>query len=495
MTDATSCPSDATMAAMLDGALAEVDVARLERHFDDCAACATTTAHLADLLGESRRIGRYQLDVLMGAGGMGQVFSAWDPQLERAVAVKLIRPDLADGDAMRARLLAEARTLARLAHPNVLAVYDAGATSDAADAELYIVTERVEGETLARWQPAAPVEEIVAAYAQVARGLHAAHEAGIVHRDVKPTNLFRGHDGRVRVGDFGLASASEGPDLGRVGTPPYLAPEVRHGAPATAASDQYACCLALAEALTKRRPPPDTAAAGLRGLGAPAAIATCLARGLRRDPARRFADCAQLAAALEGAQRDAGRRARGQRSVAVTFFLVIAVVAVALACVGVVVWKGAWLRPREVGVATAIVGVWASVPVTTPVRDGRASDARPTTTPQAAAHTNQPPRLRSDDWTTSYWGPAALAAEQGAGERCLALLARKDIDTIKPTDPRIQQRYRDARSLRARCLMLAGKCDEGAAALTANLVAAPGMSLERARQSTAVLLGAYCKQP
>src|SRR5262249_14978508 len=152
-------------------------------------------------------------------------------------------------------------------------------------------------------------DEIVGAYAQAARGLAAAHALGLVHRDVKPANILVGRDGRVRVGDFGLVAPS-GPVKGDedtlvtaacaiVGTPAYMAPEQRAGGEADARADQFSLCLALAEALTGARPPPDTGAAALAIASKKRAPWGPIARGLALRPSERWPSMTDFALALE----------------------------------------------------------------------------------------------------------------------------------------------------------------------------------------------------
>jgi serine/threonine protein kinase len=319
---------------MVEGALGDASLASIEAHVDRCERCAAVIGGLGGLgaLGPGaaagrRAVGRYQLDRRIAAGGMGEVWAAWDPQLRREIAVKLVRPERADDGRERERLLREARALARLGHPNVLAVYDVGEV----DGEIFLATELVAGETLAsRGGPSASWRELVRLYTQAARGLAAAHAAGLVHRDVKPSNLLLGADGRVRVADFGLAvraipASPPSPvamtelateDAPRItasgfvaGTPAYMAPEQRAGQPPDARADQYALCVSLLEAIDGRRPAPDRpldrdaliALVSERRPHEPELDALCgvLARGLAADPRRRYSDTDALADALE----------------------------------------------------------------------------------------------------------------------------------------------------------------------------------------------------
>ena len=303
-----SCPGDDTLIALVEHVLDPTRVAALADHVDGCERCRSTIGHLVavDSKPKSSQVGRYHLEEQLGAGGMGVVWAAWDPKLERRVAIKLLRPEV--GEHGPARLIREARALAQLQHPNVVAVHDVGEH----DGEVFLATELVDGEPLDRWQRAHSTGEILDAYIQAARGLAAAHAMGLVHRDVKPSNILVARDGRVRVGDFGLArlgpgeAASPRGELGVadvltregdvVGTPAYMAPEQRAGKPVDGRADQYALCVALAEALGGKRPDPDAPADTLGAIDPQ--LARSLARGLRRDPLARFPDMNALAEAL-----------------------------------------------------------------------------------------------------------------------------------------------------------------------------------------------------
>lgn len=218
--------------------------------------------------GRTVSLGRFEIRKRLGAGGMGVVMSAFDPQLHRTVAVKVLRDD---GDPEeQARLLDEARAMAKVRHPNLVTVYEAGTHDDA----VYIVMEYVEGGTLRRWLEDGPRtwQQITQVFLDAARGLAAIHDAGMVHRDFKPDNILLGEDGRPQVSDFGLAreqhartvpgdvEVSENGDAsatqtgGLIGTPNYLAPEQWRGDGADAASDQWSFCVALHEALYGKRP-------------------------------------------------------------------------------------------------------------------------------------------------------------------------------------------------------------------------------------------------
>ena len=205
---------------------------------------------------------RYELGQRLGAGGMGEVYEALDTRLDRPVAVKLLRPDLTGDPAMVARVEAEARLSARVHHPNVVAILDAGVV----DGHPFIVMERLSGRRLHDRLVDAPLDEdeVRAIGRDILRGLTAAHVLKVIHRDVKPGNVLAGSDGtwpRVtwKVADFGIAKWLRADETlsatGEViGSPSYLAPERIDGQPASPASDLFAVGVILYEALAGRRP-------------------------------------------------------------------------------------------------------------------------------------------------------------------------------------------------------------------------------------------------
>ncbi|MDQ3367773.1 MAG: serine/threonine protein kinase, partial [Myxococcota bacterium] len=212
------------------------------------------------------RLGRLVLLDRIGSGAMGTVYAAYDPRLDRQVAVKILHAAGADANV---RSLREARALGKLAHPNVIAIHDAGEE----DGAVHVVMELVAGVPLRAWLGGARSwRAVIDVMRDAARGLAAAHQAGLVHRDIKPDNILVGHD-RTRVVDFGLAGASDEPDQEGGGTPSYMAPEVLAGAPATAASDQFSFGVALYEALHGERPHTGVTRAELQAAGLRAAAA------------------------------------------------------------------------------------------------------------------------------------------------------------------------------------------------------------------------------
>ena len=210
-------------------------------------------------LSPGARLGPYEIQAAIGAGGMGEVYKARDTRLDRDVAIKVL-PEAVANDADRlARFEREAKAVAALSHPNILAVHDTG--TDAGRA--FVVMELLEGETLRERLAAGPlpVRKAVDAAVQMARGLAAAHDKGLVHRDVKPENVFLTHDGQVKILDFGLAkTAATGSgatetafaltDPGSVmGTVGYMAPEQVRGTPVDARTDLFALGAVLYEML------------------------------------------------------------------------------------------------------------------------------------------------------------------------------------------------------------------------------------------------------
>ncbi|HLT39813.1 MAG TPA: serine/threonine-protein kinase [Enhygromyxa sp.] len=276
----------------------------------------------------SRTVDRFRLVSQLGKGGMGIVYAAEDPELGRKLAVKLVRPrHRASRERLEARLQREARALARLSHPNVVHVYDVGTDGD----QLWVAMELVDGPTLLdwQWQQQRTVDELIAVYLQAAAGLSAAHDAGFVHRDFKPENVFVTADGRVLVGDFGLASLDDstltttdtGPhpsagltETGAVlGTLGYMAPEQLRGEDVDPRADQFGFCVALWEAIARERPFAGTTTDGLLAAiearelhGAervPRRLRAILQRGLAYQRDDRFADLRELVGAIQGLDR------------------------------------------------------------------------------------------------------------------------------------------------------------------------------------------------
>ncbi|MGE0548110.1 MAG: protein kinase [Kofleriaceae bacterium] len=355
---------ETTLIELVEHRLGRGEAAAAELHLDACVACRQLVAALArgtpvppprrvaEVTGTLMRgmtLGRYVILDVLGRGGMGTVYAAYDPELDRKIAVKLLRSDLTPDEAATTRLIREAQALARLSHPSVVAIYDVGRVEDV----VYLVMEYVEGGTLADWlTETRSLDDIVRAFALAGHGLAAAHAAGLIHRDVKPSNILVSADGRVLVTDFGLARtehaapespadrSSQTPDQPTslpialtgsrtvIGTPAYMAPEqYRHGAVIDARADQFAFCVALFEAVHGRRPFLATSFDELRakvltgsidaGLtsDAPRWLDRLLVRGLAPSPDARFADMDELLARLMPDRRRLYRRLAGAAAI------------------------------------------------------------------------------------------------------------------------------------------------------------------------------------
>jgi len=367
------CPDDNTLVELAESLLDGARASEVERHVDRCARCTETLAGFARAshpspepvegarLPRGARVGRYTILDVTGTGAMGTVYAAHDPDLDRTVAIKLIHPRRQATDAARARVFDEARALARLAHPNVVTVHDVGRIGDG----VFVVMELVSGVSLTAWLAAArrSTAELRRVFLDVARGLEAAHAAGIVHRDVKPDNILVGVDGRARIGDFGLARAAvelgAGPGVaiapgvttegGLIGTPAYMAIEQLRGEPCDARADQFAFCASLYEAWEGRRPFAGHTPAALIAaidVGAialpsriPPGLWAAVRGGLAARAAERHVAMAALIAALETPAAARPRLASWKRAG-------IASAAVALAATGMV-WIDAPVMARS----------------------------------------------------------------------------------------------------------------------------------------------------
>ena len=284
----------------------------------------------------AREISRYLVLDELGAGAMGVVYKAHDPDLGRLVALKLVH--VGSAAARTTRLLREAQAIARVAHPNIVAIFDVGIVDD----QVFIAMEYIEGPRLRDWMSAGPrsLREILSVFEQCARGLAAAHDAGLVHRDFKPENVLIGTDGRIRVVDFGLVRWAEGDDApmmaeagilaldqsitpagAAVGTPRYMSPEQIRAHPVGPAADQFSYFVCLYEAVTGQRPfLGDNMAVLMRAVTsgdlrefpptcvAPRWLRALITRGLKVDPADRWSSMRAVVAEL-GRDREAERRA------------------------------------------------------------------------------------------------------------------------------------------------------------------------------------------
>jgi eukaryotic-like serine/threonine-protein kinase len=346
-----NCPDENVLAAFASGTLTGPGASSVEAHLDGCADCRALIAAVAaerstpdsasvesrldrrapgaaptggaEPLRSGDALGRYVISGVLGSGGMGVVYAAEDPRLGRRVALKLLHPALAEAaEEQQRRLLREAQAMARLSHPNVLPVFDLGMEGG----QVFLAMELIEGPTLAEWlrQRERTWQEILGLFVEAGRGLAAAHQAGLVHRDFKPANVLVGTDGRPRVTDFGLvrvgASSEEGPaqadpraaespltQTGTVaGTPAYMSPEQLAGRRVDARGDQFSFCVALYEALQGVRPFAADAPAEHRWTlrrperspRLPGYVRAVLARGLALEPEERFPSMDALLEAL-----------------------------------------------------------------------------------------------------------------------------------------------------------------------------------------------------
>lgn len=399
--------SEDRLLAFTLGHLDEANTAEVQRHLEGCDACRaqqqsissgafskTSASTQKEPAGSPTRVdgagalgtlglargstlGRYVLIEKLGAGGMGEVFAAYDPQLDRKVAVKLLRGGALSAQEGKARLLREAQAMARLQHPNVVAVHDVGVIED----RVFIAMEYVEGETLDEWlREKRTWQEVVRSFLQSGSGLAAAHRAGLIHRDFKPENVLVGKDARPRVVDFGLArqsSATPAPpsdseletplsstlarqltrDGAVMGTPGYMAPEQISGLVTDARSDQFAFCVALWEALFGRRP---FSGSTLRQLAAeieagkitpppsdsrvPSWVTDVARRGLKANPAERWPDMDALLRELRPRARTNPRRV----------LFVVGLVLFSLFGIG----YGVWTRQVCGGTEVRLRGLW-----------------------------------------------------------------------------------------------------------------------------------------
>lgn len=294
-------------------------------------------------------IGRYVVLRELGQGGMGVVYSAYDPDLDRKIALKVVRDDVGMGTFGHNRIKQEAQAMARVAHPNVAHVYEVGEYLSPQGRKIFIAMEFIAGESLEQWQSKAgthtkaSLDQCLRLYAQAAAGLAAAHASGLIHRDFKPSNVLIGRDGRVRVLDFGLARTTDSPSVdvdvdsqsdqraempkssrprltmvgSILGTPGYMAPEQLLGQEVDARSDQFSFCAALYEAIYQQlpygsdhleeyadsilraslRPPPGRTGS----VEVPLVIQQVLTKGLSIEPSARFLSLDALVAVLKDA--------------------------------------------------------------------------------------------------------------------------------------------------------------------------------------------------
>ncbi|MEM6988933.1 MAG: protein kinase, partial [Myxococcota bacterium] len=384
------CPEENVIVDFARGELAKTERATVEAHIDECGACSQLVAEMArifaddpeppgsrppslpisrpsqptlatdgafspssatlggstkppeQVLPQGAKLGRYVVIDRVGAGGMGVVYAAYDPELDRKVALKVLRSTVQrrGKDDQRARLIREAQAMAKLSHPNVITVHDVGTFEE----QVFIAMEFIDGGTLGQWlaKERRTWREVLRVFRAAGEGLEAAHEGGLVHRDFKPDNVLMGNDGRVLVTDFGLARPAAG-NTGRfsvlsensgqpmlqasltqtgalVGTPAYMAPEQLHGRATNALTDQFSFCVTLYEALYGERPFEGQALVELvhnvtegnirpapRDAAVPRWLRRAVAHGLQIDPKDRYPSMRAILIAL---RRDPWRKWR-----------------------------------------------------------------------------------------------------------------------------------------------------------------------------------------
>ena len=355
------------MLAFIHGHLRSERRSLIETHLVNCAACADLATWTADVvaaapatdgdgsqLAPGARVGRYQILGAIGRGGMGEVYAAYHPDLDRRIALKVVYGSGAADPTRQAQLLDEARIIARLDHPNIVTVHDAGVVGE----RVYVAMEFVDGQTVTAWltERKRTLPEILDAFLAAGRGLAAAHEAKVVHRDFKPQNVMIGRDGRVRVMDFGIArplrdllqvgDGALGPSpaypttsttIGAfVGTPAYVAPEQLAGGSVDVRADQYSFCVALHEALYGERPgarqSPFSTPPARKPRNVPPWLRSIVQRGTEPDRARRFDSMQALLTAIER-----GRTRRRRR-------LLAAAIATATLLIGLGGWRASGAR-------------------------------------------------------------------------------------------------------------------------------------------------------
>lgn len=437
---ASTCLDADTAASYAEHRLPPDEMHGVDRHIDECESCRELISAMAivlwsrssqssqpgpadaalavgGVLPRGTRIGPFEIERPIDAGGMGLVYSAHDARLDRQVALKCVRERRGRSD----ELLREARTMAQLSHPNVVPVYD---VIDAHE-QIFLAMELVVGRSVRQWLEAEPRgwKAAVDVFLAAGAGLAAAHAAGIIHGDVKPANILFGDDGRIRVTDFGLARSAtddaEGAGVPR-GTPAYMAPAQRDGVPCDALGDQYSFCASLHEALfgsVPGRPP-------ARQPRLPRALRRILGRGLALDPGARYPSMDLLLRDLR-----ATRSSRRRWAVAAA----VAAIAIAALAYGV--------GGQQVQAAMCE----ASAPqLTSPWHDeARAAVQRAfaSTGLSYAPETLQRVAARLDDWTVSFEAARHQACEPGWLER------ETPVERFSAQLSCLEDRAREARAL------------------------------------------------
>ena len=415
-------------------------------------------------LAPGTRLGHYEITAPLGAGGMGEVYRARDTRLDRIVAIKILPDHLADRTDLRERFEREAKAVAALSHPNILAIHEFGRH----DGTAYAVTELLEGETLRQRlaQGALPHRKAVEYAVQIANGLAAAHAKAVVHRDLKPENVFVTRDGRVKILDFGLAtleaasdpSATSSPTVGRftdpgvvVGTAGYMSPEQVRGGRVDARTDIFALGAVLYEMLTGRRAfQRDTAAETMTailkddvpelaasGRPLPVGLERLVRRCLEKNEEERLQSARDVAIALDAVS--GGEMSSGQLPVQGRHDLRRAAASAGLLLAGV---AAGWLLERSLGAGSSpAAGRLPSYQLLTS-RRGEVQTARFTADGQTVVYSaiwdSEPPRvfatrLDARRGDTPAVLDAALFAVSLSGELAVAVRSEHDHLTLRGT--------------------------------------------------------------
>lgn len=360
----SQCPDPNELLAFTAGELDDKLFAYIEEHIDTCTDCRGALSNFAKADAPAK-FGRYRIDTVLGSGGMGIVYRAFDPQLNRPIAIKVVRRAQED-EKGRQRLIREAQALARLSHPNVCHVYDVGVEND----EVWVAMELIDGVSLREFMYRDRLMEMLIG---TAKGIAAANEAGLVHRDIKPENVLISRDGRAIVTDFGLARGETTVDpsastVGMIetltakgaiaGTPAYIAPEQLTGDPIDARVDQFAFAVMAWELLTGTRPFPVNLALRIdavrQGVTPPPTmpkhIGIALAQAMAVSPRDRFPKMRDLIAALETPVTDVVTRAEPPRDRRPRGPIYASLALVAMTGAAVTAWK--WPRASAHEAAT-----------------------------------------------------------------------------------------------------------------------------------------------
>lgn len=474
------CPTESTVARFVSGQAGEDERARVTAHLADCAPCCGLVGALLGQRSQGSRqstlseeesparaatvapsplpggaadlhgLGRYRIGEPIGAGGSGIVYSAYDSRLERPVALKMLwaqRPLLGQE---ATRLHREARAMAKLAHPNVVPVFDIGVE----DGRLFVAMELVAGGTLRSWLAAGPHpwREVLARFRQAGEGLAAAHRVGLVHRDFKPDNVLVRANGTVLVTDFGLArdlravdasgASSQGAgaplETVKAGTPVYMAPEQLRGEPVDVRADVYAFSVALWEALYGERPfafaPPSELltriadgprepAGASRARALPASLVRALRKGMAFHRDDRPASIEALLAECDAANGPAPSPRSALRAASIAMLVGV------LFAGGVAIGRGSTASEPEAPATTILGASMANVPAVAPTES---TDAPPS----ALVPLAYPPEARAPkrpSVAASPVAPVALAEPPGGGASFAAVDTVDDAPVRPPS--------------------------------------------------------------